>query len=326
MAWSLSVPTYVPVLVVLSLFLEMVTASVGDRSSVYTTCLGDCRAVKCDHMSEEGFSGAQPFHLRLLLWGCGDECRYDCMWQAVDAFHENGSKIPQFHGKWPFIRVLGIQEPVSVIASILNFLSVAAGIIHFWRRVTFNTPMYFAWSFYAFTGFNAWFWSAVFHTRDFPFTEMLDYFCALSLVMTSLLCLVLRLAGTRPLWKSIVIPFPFVLYYAWHCYYLAYVRFDYGFNMKVNLSFGVVVSLTWATWCMNRWRKRPYVKKCVAALVILNASLLLEVFDFPPVFWTFDAHSLWHIGTIPVGYLWFSFVADDCVHIANALERKIKLL
>jgi hypothetical protein len=48
------------------------------------------------------------------------------------------------------------------------------------------------------------------------------------------------------------------------------------------------------------------VKKCILAMLILNASAVFEVFDFSPVFWIFDAHSLWHFGTIPVGLLLFT--------------------
>ncbi|CAH3022542.1 unnamed protein product, partial [Porites evermanni] len=33
--------------------------------------------------------------------------------------------------------------------------------------------------------------------------------------------------------------------------------------------------------------------------------------DFPPILWTFDAHSLWHLGTVPLAYSWYSFLADD---------------
>lgn len=39
---------------------------------------------------------------------------------------------------------------------------------------------------------NAWIWSVVFHARDTPWTERLDYFCAFSMVLFSLFGLVIR--------------------------------------------------------------------------------------------------------------------------------------
>ncbi|XP_064647861.1 post-GPI attachment to proteins factor 3-like [Lineus longissimus] len=324
--WNSRLPSFLPLVVILSLLLVTVMASAGDRSLVYKRCLSNCKYINCLGVSDEVFASAQPVYLRWLQWGCLDECKYECMWQAVDAYEKDGSKIPQFHGKWPFIRLLGIQEPASVIASLLNFLSVTLGMMVFWKTVPSYSPMYFVWNFYGFVCLNAWFWSTIFHCRDLEFTERLDYFTALSLVMSSTLCFCLRFARTQPLWKSFIIPLPFFTYYVYHCYYLSYVNFNYSYNMTVNISFGLFSSAAWITWCAYRWKERPYVKRCILALLILNGSVIFEVFDFAPTFWVFDAHSLWHIGTVPVGYLWFSFAADDCIHISDTLKKKNKIL
>ena len=45
------------------------------------------------------FLSRQPIHLRLLRWNCDDECDYKCMWETVDAYERDHSKIPQFYGK-----------------------------------------------------------------------------------------------------------------------------------------------------------------------------------------------------------------------------------
>jgi hypothetical protein len=39
------------------------------------------------------------------------------MWQATDARAAAGGRMLQYHGKWPFVRVLGVQEPVSAFFS-----------------------------------------------------------------------------------------------------------------------------------------------------------------------------------------------------------------
>jgi hypothetical protein len=33
----------------------------------------------------------------------------------------------------------------------------------------------------------------------------------------------------------------------------------------------------------------------------------MEIFDFSPIFYHFDAHSLWHFSTVPLGFLWYRF-------------------
>lgn len=40
-----------------------------------------------------------PIYLSLLQWSCEDECRYECMWKTVKAFHERNWPTPQFYGK-----------------------------------------------------------------------------------------------------------------------------------------------------------------------------------------------------------------------------------
>lgn len=47
----------------------------------------------------EFLNDVQPIHLKLLLWDCEDECRYECMWKATESFQNRNWRIPQFHGK-----------------------------------------------------------------------------------------------------------------------------------------------------------------------------------------------------------------------------------
>lgn len=43
-------------------------------------------------------------------------------------------------------------------------------------------------------------------------------------------------------------------------------------------------------------------------VLLLQALSLLELLDFPPLFWVLDAHALWHVSTIPVHTLFFRSV------------------
>lgn len=43
-------------------------------------------------------------------------------------------------------------------------------------------------------------------------------------------------------------------------------------------------------------------------VVLLQGLSLLELLDFPPLFWVLDAHAIWHISTIPVHTLFFRSV------------------
>lgn len=68
---------------------------------------------------------------------------------------------------------------------------------------------------------------------------------------------------------------------------------------------GLLMSLLWAYFCHTQRTTRPYVWKAFATVVAVNCLLALEVGDFAPWWWVIDAHSLWHLGTAPLGLMWY---------------------
>lgn len=69
-------------------------------------------------------------------------------------------------------------------------------------------------------------------------------------------------------------------------------------------------------WYRNR-RKLPHVHLIGWFTVLTVTVTLLEVLDFPPIFWTFDAHSLWHAATVPLVSLFYRFITLDCFYLRN---------
>ncbi|XP_076461872.1 GPI-specific phospholipase A2-like PGAP3 [Babylonia areolata] len=299
-----------------------VYSSVGDKSYVFRKCLMNCSRTEC--LDEDAFLSQQPVHLVLLRWTCSAECQHSCMWHTVDAFVRDGSPVPQFYGKWPFIRFFGIQEPASVLFSILN----AAGhlsLLSYRRKVASNTPMYFVWHGLVLVSVNAWTWSTIYHTRDTDFTEMMDYFFALSIVMYNVFALFCRVLGTEKYWKPAIVASVLLILFVRHTHFLAFVHFDYGYNMKFNVAIGMVSVFGWIAWCIAH-RKDRYVWKCAAAMLGINLTVLLELLDFPPLWWTLDAHALWHACTVPINLLWWRFIIDDGVHLQEIEAAKKKIV
>lgn len=73
------------------------------------------------------------------------------------------------------------------------------------------------------------------------------------------------------------------------------------------LPLGLVNLVWWLTWCLRNQRL-PHVHKCMVVVLLLQGLSLLELLDFPPLFWVLDAHAIWHISTIPVHVLFFRWV------------------
>nr|CAH7752827.1 unnamed protein product [Callosobruchus chinensis] len=151
---------------VTSIFFKYCFCSAGDSSHFYQNCLKRCSSFNC---TDDGtnFMYRQQNVMYYLKWSCEDECKYECMWKTVKAFKDRNWKTPQFYGKWPFVRVMGIQEPASVAFSLLNAYCHFRMLKKFRNAVRPDSPLTWLWHVYFLVCVHAWFWSAVFHTRDF---------------------------------------------------------------------------------------------------------------------------------------------------------------
>lgn len=94
-----------------------------------------------------------------------------------------------------------------------------------------------------------------------------------------------------------------LFYFLNHFAHLSVGTFDYDYNMKANVATGVISGIGWIIWYVFQRRRRSYAWKILAFQLLAACSLLLELNDFPPIFWTFDAHSLWHLSTVPLTFL-----------------------
>ncbi|CDZ97344.1 Predicted membrane protein [Phaffia rhodozyma] len=162
-----------------------VMGSSGDRLPSFRICLEDCTQSCTPHL--KAITTTDPF-LWLTRWTCEDECKYDCMNDVVQI-----EGVQQFYGKWPFRRLLGMQEPASVFFSIANGVMHFRGIRSSSRRIPKSSQLrgwYLAWGY---AGLNTWVWSSVFHTRDKPWTEKMDYFSAGFGITFSLLLAIVRI-------------------------------------------------------------------------------------------------------------------------------------
>lgn len=104
--------------------------------------------------------------------------------------------------------------------------------------------------------------------------------------------------------------------------YLSLGKFNYGYNMAACVSAGILYAAVWTVWSIKEWSRRRYTWKCLAAVVCGSCTVLLELLDFPPVLWAVDAHALWHLSTVPIPLLWYSFLVDDADY-ETTRRRKI---
>jgi hypothetical protein len=140
-------------------FISPAYSSVGDRSVEFQQCVLQLERDICTRPP------SQDWMSFITRWTCTDICKYECMHAHTNARERNGDTPFQYYGKWPFWRVFGMQEPASVLFSLLNLYAHWAGAQKFRRRVPEDQPLRKYYLAYAYVSMNAWFWSAVFHTR-----------------------------------------------------------------------------------------------------------------------------------------------------------------
>lgn len=330
----------------LSSLVAALDASAGDADPIYRSCVEKCESSGCvgdkcfQHckFSSDGKPIDGPWYLQELLylrwkhWDCQSDCRYQCMLVREEERQKLGHEPVKYHGKWPFKRVYGFQEPVSVAFSALNLAVHFHGWLSFFILMYYKLPVrpdkrtYYEytslWHVYGLLSMNSWFWSSVFHSRDVDFTEKLDYSSAVALLGFSLILAVLRAFNVRDEAARVMVAAPLIAFVTTHILYLNFYKLDYGLNMKVCVAMGIGQLLLWAVWAGVT--RHPSRWKLWVVVVGGAAAMLLEIYDFPPYLGYVDAHALWHATTIPLTYLWWSFIRDDADFMTTTLLKKKK--
>ncbi|KAK9889827.1 hypothetical protein WA026_007195 [Henosepilachna vigintioctopunctata] len=303
--------------------LKIVDASLGDQLESYRVCLYDCVNKDCDTDGYSNLKNEDYFSLSSFFkWPCFGECKYICMWDTVNEFENAGMSIPQFYGKWPFVRYLGLQEPASTVFSLINLILHLKWLRKFRTKVPNDCPLYGLWHIFAIVCVHAWFWSVVFHARDTSLTEFMDYAGAFSIVLVHCYVMVIRLTLKFGRFCCMLISLLFLMFYIKHALYLYWAsRIDYKYNMSLNLSIAIFTITTWLIWAYWNRSNQPYVTNCVIYVILTSLVALLEIIDRPPLFYIFDSHSIWHFSTTFLIGTFYKFAMSDCYYLR---QKKIE--
>lgn len=254
--------------------------------------------------------------LRFMLWDCPSNCDYTCQHVITDKRLLISPPVPnpvvQYHGKWPFWRFLGIQEPFSVLFSLLNFLAHRRGMEKLRATIPSSYPLRKYYLAFGYFGLASWIFSMIFHTRDFNITEKLDYFAAGASIFYGLYYTPIRVfrmdKKTRTkqsllrIWTVVCI----ALYTA-HISYLSFWTWDYTYNMAANVAAGITSNILWSWFSVRSYRKLKKTWAAWPGLIVawIIVAMSLELMDFPPLGRMVDAHSLWHLGTVGPTIWWY---------------------
>lgn len=336
-------------LVAVGALLAAVSASEGDSLPQFKRCLAFCNVLRCggDERSpgamEWGlqYSQAQlgalfahnvPLWHRMLGWDCLGNCDYECSRIVSVEREQRGLEPVQFHGKWPFVRVFGIQELFSTLFSMGNFIPNYMGfklLYSQWRRerdAEYKT-LCLAYVIVTVVSMCAWTFSTIFHLKDTWDRERLDYFFAGMTVLSGFHAIVIRFFHLyRTPAKARVFGLVCVGLYVCHVLRLL-SDWSYSYNMQVNVIFGLAQNILWVILSVKqfmqvrhrRWSFSENLKDPSIAWTLTPCALVasvvfgmsFELFDFAPLGNLLDAHAMWHFVTIWPTLWWFPYMVKD---------------
>lgn len=329
--------------------LTAATASPGDKLKRFKRCVRECNTINCDGSAKPSEWSFDPFNqnLQYLYWTCQNDCDYQCQ-RIITAERKQAHRKPlQFHGKWAFRRLFGVQELASTVFSLGNLvphLLASARIARHWKksedyRQSTQLAVILAG---CLVTCCAWMFSTIFHIRDVKTTEHLDYYFAGLTVLMGLYNVTVRvfdLYGPENASTLGSVTALFVALYTGHIYRLV-TDWLYTYNMQANITIAVLQNVlmgvlvyklyskyydvTTATLTHLKYTDRVllpsfftrsdklYSLYPVLLAVIVIGGIMLEIFDFSPFGDLVDAHSLWHLVTIvPVVYGWYDWLVWD---------------
>ncbi|CUM65922.1 uncharacterized protein PRCAT00003575001 [Priceomyces carsonii] len=205
----------------------------------------------------ESLSGLTRFIFR---WDCSSDCNYKCQQIITNKRLLHEENMVQFYGKWPFKRVLGMQELPSVLFSVANFYANYSNlfkILYQYRRNSIQKTqyvvMYQQYLILIMVSLVGWMCSALFHARDSAFTETLDYFGAALIILSNFTTIVMRYFNLFELGNSIklrILRGSVFTIFVIHCIRL-YLNWNYRYNVLFNLIFGLAASILWILHSFN---------------------------------------------------------------------------
>ncbi|MBW0525452.1 hypothetical protein O181_065167 [Austropuccinia psidii MF-1] len=279
-------------------FPPLVFLSPGDYSPGYQRCVNSCNFENCYTVDSD--PAPLPFCLRFFHWTCTDNCEYQCMHDLTEKVLKLPKAVPlpgqsfegwwdepdwtpgveleglppgrivQFHGKWPFRRWYGIQEPLSALFSLMNLMAYVASYYSMNKRIPKSWPLRNLYLGMAVVGMNAWIWSFIFHCRDKPWTERLDYFSAAAYALYGLYVSSIRIfrlykskaihhiSLDQRLYVGAQLKLIMSAMFLAHIAFLSFgERFNYKYNMFANVMVGVATILLWLLWTASHSYRVP---------------------------------------------------------------------
>lgn len=319
--------------ILLFCIVKAATGSAGDYDWQFISCSRKCVSQYCSSADQLAPSALQAavFHhsLHLVSHNCDEVCDFKCMNIITEERRRQGLGPLKYFGHWPFTRWLGLEEPASAVFSLLNIIP---HIVFLARRHCL--PQQYRLRLwvqgYALVSVNAWVASACYHAKKSEHSTAYDLISALALLcfgvalVSSKLADHLRASAPRAAsWLQALIVSMLGIFWTHRTYRMLHREISFGVHMEACMALAGLATVLWVIWIALAWSagQKSTVLWCILVQGWFVSAALLEVFDFPPFAGLLDAHSLWHLATVPLGFLWYEFWRRDALDSKQALHK-----
>jgi hypothetical protein len=173
---------------------------------------------------------------------------------------------------------------------------------------------------YSLISMNAWIASTFYHAKKTTTATKYDFISALLFILFGLFLAIRRVFSSFSYYNAQVVSILFltiVIVWIVRSVKLLSNKINYDNHMAFCITIVISTTLLWIYWIFfvenvlfkrieNKTKKKS-LYYCLFCQIYLICAASLEIFDFPPFFKLFDAHSLWHAATIPLGFFFFFF-------------------
>jgi hypothetical protein len=187
-----------------------------------------------------------------------------------------------------------------------------------YQRVPFSYRLKGFMILFSILAMHAWFWSIRLHAQDGRTNKMMSCFAFGLFTLYAFyftMLYVFKICNGR-----IMKPLGTLCIYLFvaHVGSMIIVSFNTAYNTIATFVLGFCTLALWTAWCVVHCC-RPYTHLAVISGIGVVCAMLFTVFDFPPLGRVLDAHSLWHLSTIPLTILVYRFLMQDMYYETKTL-------
>lgn len=302
-------------LLLLSL-LNYVDSSAGDYDPNYRTCIRDCLKT-CTHgimhsnVTINAMNSKTNYYIplyQIIYLDCTDICKYGCIDIITNIRNDLNQPMNKYYGHWPFKRYFGMEEPASSLFSLINTFPHLQYIVQYFLnfKILHGKHKYYMsnWIFlYAISSTIAFTCSTLYHSKKTEFYTLLDLISALFFIITGLFIVIRRTLLTYYSNVYVIIMSFSILYgfFVYRAYNMILKNISFDNHMQLSIILVIITTILWILWIFlfnikyevsQKYSNIKYI--CLFCQIWFILSSLLEIYDFPPIFEIFDAHSLWY--------------------------------